>query len=531
MKRNLTHAYARSTHSTPSEQVCDPSWRYDIAAGFFCILVFAAALTIGHFREIGNLGVETDFYGSYAPQAERLMQGQSYTYRHNPPGYVILLALMSLLTDNLFHAGTALSALATGLLGCVAYLLFKVLADVRIAFAATVLLLLALLPSSFLAASDVVGALAIILPVLILLKPAVLTLRVCVLAGIAAGAAYLIRSNAASVILGIGFCLLFVYPPQERIKARLLKTSAFVIFALLTVAPWLVYNWQINGSPFASTAHLQVAAYQYFGDQSGLMLRQADSEFHSFTDVIRHDPSGFVATYLKDIVVANPLRLARQALGFPEFLFAAAGLFFFLTDLCRRKAVVLLVSGFGYLIVGLVGFLPRYYLFLYPILFLLVAYAFFQPKIFGLLGRVKPFKLPVAVMAMTLLVVVVAVKSSQATKRMLDSEPKHLLGIAQFLRERSSPGDAIIVRKAHLAYLAGLKQALPLAQSGNDYVSNVRQIGARYIVYSEADIRLWPGLESLKDPGSAPNGFKLIYVHQEPRVLVYEINAVSTNGG
>jgi hypothetical protein len=497
----------------------------------FCILIFAAALTIGHFREIGNLGVETDFYGSYAPQAERLMQGQAYTYRHNPPGYVILLALMSFLTDNLFRAGMVLSALASGLLGWFAYLLFKALVDARTAVAATVLLLLALLPYSFLAATDVVGALAMILPLLILVRPKVVTLRVCIFAGIAAGAAYLIRSNAASVILGIGFCLLFVYPPQEGVKARLLKTSVFVIFALLMVAPWLIYNWQVNGSPFASTAHLQVAAYQHLDSRFGLTLRQTEAEFGSFREVIAHNPSGFVATYLKDILVANPLRLARQVLGFPEFLFAAAGLVFFLTNLCWRKAVVLLVSGFGYLVVSLVGFLPRYFLFLYPILFLLVAYAFFQPKIFSFLGRVPLTKLPVAVMAVAVLVIFVGVKSSQATKRMLDSEPKHLLGIAEFLRQRSSPGDAIIVRKAHLAYLAGLKQALPLVQSGNDYLPSVRRIGARYIVYSEADVQLWPGLDSLKDPGSVPNGFKLIYVHQEPRVLVYEINAASTNGG
>jgi hypothetical protein len=531
MKHNKMDSYVDSFDSVQLDQVRDHSWPHDIAAGLVCILVVIAALTIGQFREIANLGVETDFYGSYAPQAERLMQGQPYTYRHNPPGYVLLLTLMSLLTDNLFRAGTILTALAAGLLGWVAYLLFKALFDPRVAVAATVLLLLTLVPHSFLAATDVVGALAMTLPVLILVKPSTVTLRICILAGIAAGAAYLIRSNAISVILGIGFCLLFVYPNQQRVQTRLLKAGGFLIAALLVIAPWFLYNWRMNGSPFASTAYLQVAAYHHFGEQLGTTLRLAEAEFDSFGEVIARDPSGFFGTYFKDILVANPLRLARQVLGFPEFLFAACGLVLFVANLCRRKAVLLVVAGFGYLIVGLVGFLPRYYLFLYPVLFFLVAYALFQPRIFSFLGRVPYFKFPVAVAVLAALGIGVAVKSSLATKKILDSEPKHLLGIAEFLRERSSPGEVIIVRKPHLAYLSSLKQAFPLVKSADDYLSSARRIGARYIVYSEPDVRLWPGLDSLKDPGSLPNGFKVIYRHEKPRVLVYEINAGSEHGG
>lgn len=50
------------------------------------------ALFIGSFREVGVFGVENDFYEVYAVQAKNILAGGFYTYKHNPPGYCLLLA-------------------------------------------------------------------------------------------------------------------------------------------------------------------------------------------------------------------------------------------------------------------------------------------------------------------------------------------------------------------------------------------------------------------------------------------------------
>jgi hypothetical protein len=126
-------------------------------------------------------------------------------------------------------------------------------------------------------------------------------------------------------------------------------------------------------------------------------------------------------------------------------------------------------------------------------------------------------------LAVTVLAVLVSLSSYQGTRSILASEPRYLLEIASFLRNRSTPGEPIIVRKPHLAYLAGLKWVFPHLNTAEDYLAKAREIGARHIVYSDFETIFWPALKSLRDPKALPDAFKLIYRHEPTRTLVYEI--------
>lgn len=68
--------------------------------------------------------------------------------------------MMTIITGNTFIADKVIGAFATGFLGWISYLLLKTLFGYRIAFVSTILLLLTLIPSSFLAATNVVSAAA-----------------------------------------------------------------------------------------------------------------------------------------------------------------------------------------------------------------------------------------------------------------------------------------------------------------------------------------------------------------------------------
>jgi len=497
----------------------------------FCIAFLILALLVGHFRELGNFGVETDFYGAYAEQAENTVAGRPYTYQHNPPGYVILLAAVSFLTGDLFVAGKIITAVAAALFGWIIYSLFKALFDNRIALASTILSLLALFPYSFLVATDILGALLMMLPLWIILRQPVLTLKTCFLGGILAGIAYLVRYNAVFVIIGIGISFLFINLNQETVQKRIAMVGLFVCGTLLITFPWLIVNWQTNGSPFASTAYLQIAAHFYHPAGDVFVMKDA-FDFNSLLDVILYDPLTFLRKYLSSILNQNIYRLTTTGLRFPAYLFAGAGFLFLFSDLSRRKLTFLLVCFFGYLSLGLVGFYLRYYFFLFPLLFLLVTYFLFHPQIFMKLGYLPYLRTPISWLVIAILSLFLARNAYLRTRSTLAAEPRHVFQIADFLRARSLPNDIIIALKGHYAYYAGLEKSFPVEQSphdctetAEDYIANALKIGARYIVYSDYEASCWSGLKCLSNPDATPNSLRLIYRHEPSKTLIYEVHS------
>lgn len=519
--------------SNITQYTSETNHRYDMIAVGFCIITLIFALYIGHFHKIGNFGVETDFYGAYAKQAENILEGRPYTYQHNPPGYMLLLAAVSLFTSDYFVAAKIITAFATALFGWIIYLLFKSLFDHRIALVSTILSILAIIPYSFNAATDIFGALLIILPIWIFLRQSVHTFKMCFLAGVLAGVAYLVRYNAIFVIIGIVFSILFINLYQETIRRRLVRVGLFVCGALLISSPWLIINWIANGSPFASTAYAQIAGH-FFHPAGGLFPMQKAFKFNSILDVVLYDPSMFLWKYLKDVLFWNLVNLTKKGLVFPANLFAGAGILFLIRNLNRRRIAFLVVCFIGYLMLGLVGFGFRYYFFLIPLLYLLPPYFLFQRHVFNMLGYIHFSKIPISWLIVIIISVFLSMSSYGKIRSNFASEPRHVFDIADLLRSRSSPrdGDIIIELKQHYSYYSGLKGAFPMAQTpdgyrnetANDYIVKARRIGARYIIYSDREARSWPSLKSFSDPKTVPNSLRLIYHHKPTNTLIYEID-------
>lgn len=509
------------------------SRRYDIIALVLCIALVSLALIIGYFHKLGNFDVETDFYGTYAIQAKNIRAGRPYTYRFQPPGYSLLLAAVSFVTGNLFIAAKISSAFATGLFSWITYLLLKVLFNSRIALASIILILIALIPFSFLAATDIVAALLMILPLWILLCRPILTSKACFLAGIIAGVAYLVRTNGIFVIFGIIFSLLFINISQESLRRRFVKICFFICGVFLVTFPWLIYNWQTNGSLFASDVYLQIATHIYHpeSERIGTTQTQIASKFHSLGEIVLYDPVKFVSTYFKSILVENLVPLFSESLNFPCELFSGSGFVLLLAEICRKKGnltrrrlTFLVVCLFGYLLLGLAGFVLRYYLFLFPFLFLLVTFFLFHKYIFAVLRYIPFFQIATSWIIVLILAVSQSMIAYHRTNVIIASEPRYLLEAADFMRNHSSSQDIMIVRKPHLAYLSGLRGEFPLAETADEFLVKAREIGARYIVYSDLEASLWPNLKSLSDPRTVPNSFKLIYSHKQNHLLIYEID-------
>ena len=522
----------------------------DILALLFCLAILVFSLVIGYFRQVGAFGVETDFYGVYAIETANILAGQPYTYQHNPPGYCLLLAAITYLTGDSFSAGKLISAFATAIFGEINYLLLKSLFNAKIALIVTIVTLLAIIPSPLVASTDVVGAAFIILPIWLFICPTLSLEFNYFLSGITAGIAYLIRTNAIFVIVGIIVSLILLNPHQQTFRKRWWGVTLVIGGLILIVSPWLIYNWQINGSPFASTTYAQIAAHFYHpqGDELITSVNEMNHRFNSLSEVIFYKSGQLFIQYFEDILLVNIPKIIvsdfvfryvdfpiYQLLILPPLILFFVSFLFFIDDLfCKNKLIkeqnisqkrqsFLLINFLGYLVLGLVGFNRRYYLFFLPCVFLIVIYPIYYQRFGKQILKVRLLKLAISSILIILINISLTIAASVQTYSLIVSEPRYLLEIAAFLKNRATPNQVIIVRKPHLAYLAGLKQVFPLAKNAEEYLAEARKIQASYIVYSDYEATLYPGLKFLENPQSVPQNFQLIYRHQPSNTLVYEI--------
>lgn len=498
---------------------------YDILALIVCLGVGLLSYSIGAPREVANWGVETDFLGRDVGLAQNVLTGKPYMHQHYPPGYAYVLAGMSLLTHDFFKAGIIISVVASTLLGLVGYGIVSTLFDRRLALVTTLFVLLALLPYSFVASTDVLANFLLLLPLWLFLRREP-TMGVCVQSGVAAGLACLVRYNAVFLLVGIPLALLFWGPAEDSIRQRVRKIVAFAAAALVVTTPWLLVNWQYHGHPFASDLHGQVAAHFFHpkGDGSPSSIEYMQRQYASYWDVLTYDPVHLGGRFLKDILHDRILKLSWDVIGFPAFLFAGAGMLLYLRDLTRSQLVFFMVCGGGYLLHGLAGFADRFYLFLYPLLFLFVSLAVIELGRVSLHLRETSRAWNVRWVLIAGLLFVSAYTSVSRVGYFLRTVPTYLLEAAEVLRGRAMSGDSIIGLKPHLAYLAKLNmEPLEGLKTIDDYVRRARERNVRFIVYSALEESYFEGLRALRDPARMPEGFQVVYEHVPTKTLVYEI--------
>ena len=501
---------------------------------FLIALLLLTALFYGWYvsqHKIGTYGVETDFYGLYAKDAQRILNGQMVKERDHGPGYAGLIAFFMLLAGDVFVAGKLLSFLSS--LGVIifSYLLFRKLTDARISFWATFLLAIVLLPYSFIVGIDIVFTFFAVVAIWLFYEYlARKRYPYLIGAALVSGVAFMVRYNGILLPVGMIIVLLAMGSEGEKFLSRTRAAGIYLIFFLIPVLPWETYlfleekNASSPGLNLALEWEYYGPAGEFGGDQRmAIESGRVKLKYDSFGQYLRHEPISFLTHYAKNLISYSD-RVLGAFFPFPGSHLILAGLVFYLLVADKLLLSLLLFPLFAYLGISLIHFYSRYYLFLVPFFSFYLAVFFFS----SLWENIKPGMISFRWVRPVLLIwAVLALFRISFIKAQNDiqREPRYLIPMAQQMKSIVGRKSAVILaRKPHFAFLSGIKAIVfPRLKTVEQLVQFAKENGIDYIEFGEAEKRYRPELGILMYPDSVRAVLRPVLMDSAKREIIYEV--------
>jgi tetratricopeptide (TPR) repeat protein len=483
------------------------------------LLALALLVVIFGFHRIGDYFTETDFYGSYGPGARALQHGQLDPRRYGVVGpvYEIVLALTGLVVRDLFLAAELVSLAAALVTLWLWAKLVERRTDIRWGLAAAAFLAVnpVFLRYGFSATTDALGLAFQVAALAALLGGR--DTRAAAWAGVLTALAFLTRyTNGVLIVVGLA-SLAAGWTPHAKRRDALFAYAAGV--ASVTV-PWIAWSLT-HGGQFASQLHHNIA-FDVFARPQGMVWDdyqiKLQPQFHSLWDVIRRDPVAVARRELYN--VWDHLRLdARVLLGWPTAVCAGVGVLLLALDRDRRLRPAWLSGALAFLALVPAFHSSRYSLAVLPVYATLAAAAFASPR-FALVvgGRVW---LKALVIAAPLLLTLTVARSQIAG--VLQQLPTEALEGGQVLRKLAGPGDRVMARKPHVAWIGGAELvAFPYTDSLETLAREARTQHARWIFYASPEAELRPVFSYLLDTSAVVPGLTPRWVSTRHVGVLYE---------
>jgi hypothetical protein len=528
----------QSAGANPQSAIRNPQWKSPqfILPFLICLLHFLALVHIARQHPFGNYATETDFYHYYAPDAERLAAGQFPQNTYQGPGYPAALALVAKLTGtsaDLFTAGKWISVVCAALCGLLVFALFGRLFGYWVGAGAQILAIVSgeFPQFSINAATDVFFLLLCLAALIVFTDDRILPRRRVALSGAIAGAVYLTRYNGlflpAACLIAITLLDFF----KRRWRERFALSAILVAFFLIVSGPWLIANYKRNGSPLYNTNYLNLATEFYpelVANKTNQDATRALAErFHSFGDVIGHDPARLVARY--PVNLYESLRSSFKETLVNRWVAWMAWLGILLA-LARRRSknlsLVLIAGAIYLLLMALNHWETRYYFF---VMVLYAGFAVFAAtasleaaRSAGWLKHRAFALLPVAmVAAMSALSLA---ESRRDVAHFLESQPVEIIAARDYLSAAGAMGGKrIVARKPHLPYLSRNEWVFfPQVKSLDEFRAWIEANRVDYIVVGKRELKERRELSALGKPEKAPEWLKAVWINEDSVFILYK---------
>jgi hypothetical protein len=381
------------------------------------------------------------------------------------------------------------------------------------------------------AATDVFFLLFCLSVVVVFTDDRIAPRRRVALAGALTGVVYLTRYNGLFLLAAclIGITLLDFF--KQKWRGRLALSAIFVAGFLAVSSPWLIANYKRHGSPFYNTNYLNIATEFYpelvANKTNQDATRALAAEFHSFGDVIGHDPKRLMARYPLNLY--ESLRRSFKDTLVNQWVAWVAWLGVLLALGGRRSKnvkLVLIAGAFYLLLMGLNHWETRYYFFvmvLYAGFAVFAATAWFEAA--RSLGWIKnrafaliPFAMVVAMFALSW------AESRKDVAVFLESQPVEIIAARDYLTGAGATGGKrIVARKPHLPYLSRNEWVFfPQVKSLDEFRAWVEANRVDYIAVGKRELKERKELAALGKPEKAPGWLKAVWVNDEPAFILYK---------
>lgn len=497
--------------------------------------IMAASLltlaVLGRHHPLGSYATETDFYHLYAPDAGRI---GAWTFPQNPsqgPGYPALVALVSLVTGDVFVAGKWISVVSAALAGLLVFLLCSRLFGYWAGVGAQLILLVSgPFPRFALSAStDVVFLLLCLAALLCFMHDRFAARWRVASAGAVMGAACLVRYNGIFLVPAFLLAILFVNVFGVGWRQRLQLGALLLTVALISVAPWLYLNGRHNGSPFYNTTYLNMALL-FYSDLAGERIsqdgiRQLSGVFHSLGDVLRYDPVRILLRYPANLWASVGRSLAGDLVSLPVAGLALAGAAWALLRPRSNDLLLVLSAGACYLLLMAFNhWEARYYFFVAVIYAGLAAHVLagslrLARRRGGAPGRVMGLLSGATAAAIWL----GAFTQARADVSSFLADPSaEIVGACGYLQQQGVSGARILARKPHLPFVCRQDWVyFPLVSSLEELRTWLETHPVDYIAFGDAERQFRPALIELRAPAHAPSWLKAAWVGQDPPFVLY----------
>lgn len=468
-------------------------------------------------REYFAFGTETDYLGSFMPEAQRFLGGDPLLLETHPPLYSIVVAVVQIVVGDWFTTGLLLSAISSAIVLGTSFLFFRLLCGRWAGWGAMLGLLASntFVTYSALATSDVFFlALCSVALLFVLLAMRFGSLGLWTTCGLFVGCVLLTRANGISLLLLVFAPLLGALPRKGKLK----NLVAMIAGASIPLLAWSAYA-TYSDSPLYPTSTQYLLALTYFAPSadriSGDAITAVQGAFRGENafQILMHDPTHVAKVYLTDLYTLLTRALSTTPLlVFPLNLLALPGLLL----ICMRGTkefffYLFFVVAAQLLLINFKAYEERYLLFLVPLLGAAAGHAYGE-----ILEAAKKHAatLPLVIAALVICGAVAGVSSFLAVWLRLPKDEVELSSLVPVARKVASDCSALAARKPHLPFYLGCNYlGLPMGTNLDALKAFLAQQPARgsiYIYYGSVEQQLRRELSILKSPARAPEWLEAV---------------------